>query len=88
VSSGARQSEESAVGGRARPAWLWLRHTLAARKWIVWVIAVVALAAAFQIAVLLLPHNALHSLRSVEEKANGVQELPHEARRAATTPAR
>jgi hypothetical protein len=69
-------------------AWLRLRHLLSTRKWLFWVLAVLLLAVAFQIAVLLLPHNALRSLRSVEEKANGVQELPHAAGRAATTPAR
>jgi hypothetical protein len=66
-------------------AWLRLRHVLTTRKWLFWVIAVLLLAVAFQIAVLLLPHNALRSLRSVEEKANGVQELPHAARRAPST---
>jgi hypothetical protein len=53
-----------------------LRRTLAARKWIVWAIAVLLLAAAVQIATLLLPHDTLRSLQSVEEKSNGRQELP------------
>lgn len=67
--------------------WLQVRRLFATRKWLFWAIAVLLLAVAFQIAVLLLPHNALRSLRSVEEKSNGVQELPHAAVRAPTTTA-
>ncbi len=66
-----------AANSRRPTIWVSLRRTLAARKWIVWVLAALLLLGTLQLAATLLPHNALHSLQSVEDKSNGIQELPH-----------
>lgn len=62
-----------------------VRRTLAARKWIVWALAALLLIGVLQLAAMLLPHNALHSLQSVEDKSNGIQELPQGAQKSRTT---
>jgi uncharacterized protein involved in exopolysaccharide biosynthesis len=53
-----------------------LRNTTARRKWIVWVSLLLILLVAVQIGVSLLPHHVLNAMLQVEEKSNGVQEVP------------
>jgi hypothetical protein len=79
------RGEDGAESGRRPAAWATLRRTLTARKWIVWALAALLLIGALQLATMLIPHNALHSLQSVEDKSNGIQELPRGAQQAPTT---
>lgn len=53
-----------------------LRRTVAGRKWIVWVGLALVVLIVIQIGVSLLPHHVLDAMLQVEEKANGVQEVP------------
>jgi uncharacterized protein involved in exopolysaccharide biosynthesis len=52
-----------------------LRRLLSERKWILWVVLVALLAAAFAVGVSLLPRHDLNSLQQVENQSNGVQPL-------------
>jgi hypothetical protein len=52
---------------------LWLRDTVAKRKWIIWVALLILVLIAIQIGLSLLPHHVLNTLRQYEEKPNGVQ---------------
>jgi hypothetical protein len=76
VNTPAGPGDGSATSSRGPAVWVSLRRTLAARKWIVWALAVLLLFGALQLATMLIPHSGLRSLESVEEKSNGIQELP------------
>jgi hypothetical protein len=61
---------------RASELLLWLRATVAGRKWILWVSLLVLALVAFQIVLMLLPHHDLNTLTQYEEQANGVRHAP------------
>jgi hypothetical protein len=53
---------------------IWLRLTIAQRKWIIWVALLVLVLVLAQIVLELVPHHALNTFLQLEEKSNGVQE--------------
>jgi hypothetical protein len=54
----------------------WLRVEVVGRKWPLVVIVVVLLLVILQIGLMLLPHHVLNTLSQVEEKSNGISEVP------------
>jgi hypothetical protein len=55
----------------------WLRIEVVGRKWLLIAIIVVVVLVVIQIGVMLLPHHVLNTLSQVEEKSNGISEVPH-----------
>jgi len=55
----------------------WLRIEVMGRKWLLVAIVVLVVLVVIQIGVMLLPHHVLNTLSQVEEKSNGVSEVPH-----------
>ena len=57
-----------------------LRLAIDERKWILWVLILLVIVLAWFIAVALLPHHVINTIRHYEEQPNGVREYPQAVR--------